>query len=221
MIIVDCEQNTPEWNLCRIGIPTASEFPNIITSKGLRSASIDSNLYMNKLLGEWLSGKPDDHFTNKYMDRGHEVEGEARNYLEFQIDREIEKVGFIYKDERKLVGSSPDGLVVPAIEGLMADTGCEIKCPIMCTQIKYLLAGKVPIEFIPQIQGSMWVTGFEHWYFISYHPDLPQVIKYVERDDEYINKLSMFVDDFVGKMLQKREILISMGYKPAQLQEAA
>jgi hypothetical protein len=34
MIILDLEQGTPEWLQARLGIPTASNFGNIITPTG-------------------------------------------------------------------------------------------------------------------------------------------------------------------------------------------
>lgn len=150
MIIHNCEQNTPEWLQARLGILTASEFSKIVSSTG--KASTQAATYMNKLLAEWLSGKPEEDYTNGYMDRGHELEDEARDYLEFQTDLEIEKVGLVYANKRKLISASPDGLIGK-------DGGCEINCPIGSTQIKYLLANKLPGEYVPQVQGSLWITG--------------------------------------------------------------
>ncbi len=212
MIILECEQTSPEWEQARLGIPTASEFSKIVSPTG--KASTQATVYMNKLLAEWLSGKAQEHYTNGNMDHGHEVEDEARDYLEFQTDLEIKKVGFVYMDERRLVGISPDGLIEPT-------AGCEIKCPMGSTQIKYLLANKHPTEYVPQVQGSLWVTGREHWKFISYHKDLPPLILHVERDEKYIKTLSTMVNNFIGKMLEKREKLIEMGFEPAEIKEAA
>ena len=39
MIILECEQRTPEWYAARVGKPTASGFSKIVTSTGERSKS--------------------------------------------------------------------------------------------------------------------------------------------------------------------------------------
>jgi len=55
MLIVNCEQNTPEWYEARLGIPTASGFDRIITTKGEVSKSREKYLY--ELAGEIVTGE--------------------------------------------------------------------------------------------------------------------------------------------------------------------
>lgn len=55
----------------------------------------------------------------------------------------------------------------------------------------------VPAEYIPQIQGCMWVTGRQWWHFASYDPRMPEshrllIIK-VPRDDAVIAKIQAAV----------------------------
>lgn len=196
MIILDCEQGKDEWFRARLGIPTASNFDKIISSTG--KPSTQANGYMNKLLAEWLTGKSEEGYNNDSMERGKELESAARDFYAFTHDVEVRQAGIVYRDENKLVACSPDGLT---------DGGLEIKCPLAHTHVSYLLAGKVPSKYIPQIQGSLWVTGLEYWDFISYHPDMKPLVIRVMRDEKYINTLADLVGRFIKTMLEKRAIL--------------
>jgi putative phage-type endonuclease len=201
MIILNVEQNSPEWFEARCGIPTASSFKEIITSTG--KASTSASNYMNKLLAEWVTGNKTETKQSEWMERGVLLEQEARDFYEFQTDKKVKQVGLVYRDETKMVACSPDGL--------LDNSGLEIKCPAPHTHIKYLLSGKLPAEYVPQVQGSIWVTGADSWDFISYHPDIDPMLIHVERDDEYIEKLESEVNKFVSKLIKQRERLIEIG----------
>lgn len=190
MIILDVEQGKPEWFDARSGLPTASCFGEIYTPTGKPSKQIAG--YSNKLLAEWLSGQTDEGWKSKWMERGNELEAEARAWYEFETGEEVTQVGLCYRNEDKREACSPDGLVFhepPAILAPHEHTGLEVKCPAPHTQIGYLLTGKLPITYIPQVQGSMWITGAEQWKFLSYCPGLPPLLLTVERDQEWINGL--------------------------------
>ena len=195
MIILDVDQGSDEWFKARAGIPTASSFDKIITSTG--KPSTQAKTYSNKLVAEYIIGDKINIDSNEWMQRGVELEPEAREYYEFQTDSEVKEVGLIYKDENKLVSCSPDGI--------MGDRGLEIKCPAPHTQIEYLLNDRLPSKYIAQVQGSMWVTGFKQWDFLSYHPDLPPLLITVHADKEFHGKLNILVDNFIEKMLENRD----------------
>ena len=186
MIILDCEQGTEEWMKARLGIPTSSEFSKIITpAKG--DYSTQAIGYQHKLIAERITGKEATGFMSDWMERGKEVEAEARDW--YSIDNgEVKQVGFVYRDERKEAGCSPDGL--------MEDRGLEIKCPSPGVMVSYLLDRELPREYIPQVQGSMWVTGLQFWDFVVYHPDFRPMLITVKRDKEYISKLEMYISKF-------------------------
>lgn len=210
MNIINCEQRSPEWFAARLGIPTSSEFRNIFTSQSKPASG--QTTYMNTLLAEWLTGKPVDKFTSEWMERGTELEDEARDFYILQSDNEVQEVGLI-KSQNGLSSCSPDGLIGD-------DGGVEIKCPKANTQISYLLGNKIPAAYVPQVQGSMMITGRKWWDFVSYHPDMPTLIVRVKRDDEYIYLFQEEIEKFLTKMLAKREKLIDMGYKPEQREAA-
>ena len=206
MIIVDCIQGEAEWHQARAGIVTASEMKKIYTSTG--KASTQADVYMKTLLAEWLLGGPVDSYSNQWMEAGKEKEQEARDAYSFASDAEIQTVGFVYADERKLMGASPDGLV--------GDYGLvEFKCPKASTQIEYLLKGSVPSEYKVQIQGQFMVTGGAWCDFVSYYPGLPSVTIRVTRDERMIMGLRAAVESFIAIMLEKRKELTAMGHSPA------
>lgn len=192
MIIINCEQNTPEWQEARCGIPTASGFDNILTAKGKLSKQRTKYLY--QLAGEILTGKPEETYTNGVMQRGHELEDEARKFYELATGREVIKVGFCLSDSRDY-GASPDGLVND-------DGGIEIKCPMLSTHIGYLLNKELPTDYFPQVQGQLLVTDRKWVDFLSYYPGLKPLLIRVNRNEEYINKLKEELDRFCYELKQ-------------------
>ena len=197
MIILDVEQGSEEWLKARSGIPTASCFDKIITSTG--KASSQSETYMNKLLGEWLMGGPEESFSNDWMQRGNELEPEARSFYEFDADVKVTQVGIVYLDDKKLVSCSPDGLT--------EDGGLEIKCPSAGVHVSYLLDEKLPTKYKQQVQGCMWICQKNHWDFIAYHPDMSPMVCRVMRDDNYIADMCVALHKFTNEMLERREKL--------------
>jgi len=197
MKIHNVEQGTPEWLALRLSIPTASMFGKIITPTGKLSTSASG--YMMQLAGEWVAGAPEESFTNADMQRGTEQEAEARNYYQFFADVEVVQVGFITSDDG-LIGCSPDGLVGDS-------GGLEIKCPKMNGHTETLLKQSHPTKYIPQIQGCMMLTDREWWDFVSYHQKIEPLIVRVTRDDEYIKKMQIALDNFNDKLKETKEKL--------------
>ena len=191
MIIYDeIEQGTPEWYAARAGIPTASNFGKIIKANGSFSSSCKD--YVNQLVGERLLWHTEESYKNEWMQRGIDIEGEARELYEFTRDVEVKQVGFITK-ENPQCGCSPDGLVGD-------DGGLEIKCPKLSTHIKYLRSGKLPAEYHRQVHGSLYVTGRKWWDFMSYYPGIKPFIIRVQRDDEFNQLLEMAIGEIVGQI---------------------
>lgn len=206
MIIIDCEQGSPEWFSVRLGIPTASKFNKIITSIKLEASKSAEN-YINKLIAEWLIEKTDEEYQSEWMKRGHEIEEEARDYYEFTTDAEIKKVGFCFENAKRF-GCSPDALI-------NEKGGLEIKCPSAGVHVGYLIANKVPTEYRLQILGSLLVTDREWWDFISYHPEIDALIVRTHREDVVndLNTLKAALIKVNKKIYDKQQILIKRGFK--------
>jgi len=207
-VLVEVEQRSDEWQKLRCGVATASCFDRIITpATGKPSASAVA--YRRELLAEWLTAQPVSVKESGWMQRGTEMEPEARAFYEFEADAEVTETGFVYLDERRLIGCSPDGLV--SDDGLV-----EIKCPAPHTHVGYLIDAKLPTAYIPQVQGCLWVTGRQWCDFISYHPEVEPLIVRVNRDESYIAKMAVLVEAFIATMLEERQILLSRGIRPKQ-----
>lgn len=207
-VLVEVEQRSDAWQKLRVGIPTASCFDKIITpATGKPSASAVA--YRRELLAEWLTAQPVSVKESGWMQRGTEMEPEARAFYEFEADAEVTETGFVYLDERRLIGCSPDGLV--GDDGLL-----EIKCPSPGVHVSYLIDAKLPTAYIPQVQGCLWVTGRQWCDFVSYSDTTESLIVRVRRDESYIAKMATLIEAFVATMLQEREILLSRGIGPKQ-----
>lgn len=210
MLVINCLQGSDEWAKCRLGIPTASEFGKIITPSKLEPSK-QADTYINKLVAEWLRGKPDESFQSDWMKRGIEVEEEARDFYSFHTDVEVRQVGFCMVETR-MYGCSPDGLVENDFPG-----GLEVKCPSPGVHVGYLLANKVPTEYRLQILGSILITGYEWWDFISYHPDMKPVIVRTYRKDVVLDlktlENALAVTNI--KIYNKQQLLIKSGIKEA------
>lgn len=203
MIILEAEQGSDEWLQARAGIVTGSKFGEIITPTGKPTTGAKRITYMNTLLAEWMSGSPTETFQSDWMRRGTELEPEARELYAMIKDCEPEQVGMVYKDKLKLVSCSPDALV--------GDSGLwENKAPAPHTHVGYLLKESLPNQYIPQVQGQMWVCDREWCDFMSYCPGMPPMIVRVNRDNKFIESLSSEVERFVEEMLEKREKLGGM-----------
>lgn len=186
MQIFTCEQGTPEWFACRMGIPTASEFKTIVGVKKDAREKVTRQTYMRKLAGEILTGEPMESYSNAYLERGKSYEDEARALYGFLKDIEPERVGFIRNGN---TGCSPDSLVGKK-------RGLEIKVAIPHIQIERLERNELPPEHKLQVQGNIWLAERDEWDFMSYCPKLPPLIVTVRRDEKTINEIAKAVTEF-------------------------
>ena len=210
MITINCAQGSREWEEARLGIPTASAFSRIVTPTGKLSAQREG--YLGELLAEWVLGEPIHEFQTEWMERGKLLEPDARAYYAFQRDAEVETVGFIYRDEDRQAGCSPDGLV--GDDGLI-----ELKCPMAGKHLVYLSRGVCPKEYVGQVQGQLWVTGRLWCDFMSFHPGLPPFILKVEPDPKFQAALDDHMPTFIAEILEGRERLRELGVMPFAEQE--
>ena len=203
MIRHDVEQNELDWMILRCGIPTASQFGEIITP-AKAEPSKSSGPYMNSILAELMMGHPLTAIENKWMDRGHELEDEAVRNYEFLMGVETVRGGFVTTDDG-LVGTSPDRLIPAANKGL------EIKCPKPAVHVGYLLDRTLATEYKPQLQGLMWICECDSWDILSHHPEMEPALMTVTRDEAYLAKLIPAVQDFALRLQEKIAELITRG----------
>lgn len=181
MKIHNFEQRTEDWYNIRKGKMTASNADTIIANgKGLET-------YIYNLMAEYYSSAEKENYINADMQRGIDLEPEARLEFEFYTDLDVQEVGFIEYNE--FIGVSPDGLI--GDDGLI-----EIKCPNDSVYFKLLLSDNIKPEYIAQMQMQLYVTDRQYCYFVSYNPNFEKslYIKKIIRDEEMIEKLKKGLD---------------------------
>lgn len=193
--IFDCEQGNPDWHACRAGIPTASEFATVMASGRGGGESKTRRKYMLTLIGQRLTGKVEEGYTNGHMERGKEMEAEARDLYSMVADIEPQRVGFMRRGD---AGASPDSLV--GNDGLL-----EIKTKLPHLQLECILADQLPSEHKAQCQGQLWISGRQWVDFVSYWPGLRLFKKRVHRDEAYIAQIKVAVDEFNSELLELLE----------------
>lgn len=174
--IIDCEQGSEEWFQHRCGVITASNFSKVFTGTGKESSQADG--LINTLVAERITGKPVETYKSEAMQRGNDLEPEARDMFELDTGLRCKLVGLVKMDDHE-IGCSPDALIGD-------DCGLEIKCPSASTMIAYKRSGKLPAAYVQQVQGCMLVTGRSEWWFYAYHPDMKPFILNVKRDDKLL-----------------------------------
>lgn len=156
MKIHKVEQGTPEWLELRKGKMTASHAQAI----GNNGKGLDS--YIMQIMSEYHSNAEKEHYTNGDIERGLELEPQAREMYELETGKEVEQVGFIESDEYS--GCSPDGLVGD-------DGGIEIKCLNDLNHYKMIVNGEKEIDskYKWQIQMNLLITGRKWWDYVGYN----------------------------------------------------
>jgi hypothetical protein len=193
--IHNVEQNSEEWARLRLGIPPASCFSTVLAKGKDGGASTTRRTYLMKLAGEVLTAEPAENYANGHMQRGHEMEGSARDLYAFTRDVEPEQIGFITNHG---AGCSPDALV--GDNGLL-----EIKSKLPHLHIEALLRDGIPPEHKAQCQGQLWIAEREWLDLTIYWPKLPLIVRRVYRDEPYIQSLASSIAAFNDELAQMVE----------------
>jgi predicted phage-related endonuclease len=190
------EQGSPEWHARRAGKFTGSRFVDVVgrnktTGKPLKAY----HDLIWQLVVERMTGVQDEGVDSYSLRWGKELEGFAREEYELATGNSVDQIDFIDHPSFSFAGCSPDGLIG-------SDGGLEIKSPKSSSiHLERFLDG-VPDEYIPQIQGALWITGRQWWDFASYDPRMPEshrlLVIRVERDEAYIQALEKMVIEAEG-----------------------
>ncbi|WP_424696978.1 lambda exonuclease family protein [Haemophilus paraphrohaemolyticus] len=186
-------QGTPEWFEQRRGKVTASRIADLM-AKTKSGYSTSRQNYLMQLLCERLTGKIEEGYKSAAMQRGNDLEAEARNWYQLETGESVEEVSFIDHPKINFAGASPDGFV--GAEGLI-----EIKCPNTATHIE-TLRKKEPIDrYYKQMQWQMAVTGRKWCDFVSFDNRLPDNLAYfckrIPRDEAVIQEIEQEVQAFL------------------------
>lgn len=186
-------QRTADWHAERAGKWTGSKFVDVLARN--KKTGEPLKCYYDliwQVVTERITGQATEGAQGFALQWGMDVEPYAREAYELETGEIVTESGFIQHPVFWFAGCSPDGLVG-------ADGGIEMKCPKSSViHLERFISG-VPEEYIPQIQGCMWVTGRAWWDFVSYDPRQQEKFRIlkirVNRDEEFIRKLEAAVLD--------------------------
>ena len=198
-IINNIQQGTPEWLQLRIGVFTATDGQTIATKgKGLETLIYEK-------ASEVITGLScEEVFTNSNIERGKELEEQARLFYEIEKNVSVETVAFVYGDLQH-TGCSPDGLV--GTDGL-----AEFKCPNNKNFLLNCLDNDFDKKYFWQVQYQMFITGRKWADLVFFNPNFNNPVKIfrIERDEKAQIALKENTEYAVNKAL---EIVQKMGQK--------
>lgn len=178
----DIQQGTEEWYKVRCGKLTASEVKLIVTPATLKIANNEkTRAHVWELLAQRVTQYVEPHYETFDMMRGKEEELDARISYNANYDA-VQDCGFIENDDFGFsLGYSPDGLI--GDDGLIeAKSRCQKYQ--MQTYVEDIAQGKMPDEFVLQVQTGLLVTQRKWCDFISYSNGLPMATVRVLPDDK-------------------------------------
>lgn len=191
----DLLQGSDEWLAARLGILTASEVKLILTPT-LKIANNDkTRAHVWELAAQRITQYIEPSYIGDDMLRGWDDEIRARD-LYSEKYAPVNEVGFITDDRFGFtIGYSPDGLV--GDDGLI-----ECKSRRQKYQIQTISEGKVPDEYMLQLQTGLLVTGRKWIDFISYSGGLPMYVTRVLPDAEIQTAIVDAATEFEAKVVQ-------------------
>lgn len=192
------EQRSAEWFAARAGKFTGSRFVDVLARSkkdGKPLKAYDDLIW--QLVVERMTGNPVDGAKGYALQWGTDVESFARDAYELETGNSVQETSFILHPKHAFVGCSPDGLIGDK-------KGLEIKCPASSAEHLERFFSGIPEQYIPQVQGCMWVTGRDEWDFVSFDPRVPEshqlLIIPVKRDEKFIADLEAKVLEAEAKV---------------------
>lgn len=190
------EQGSDAWVKIRLGKVTGSRISDIlaVTKSGPSASRVN---YRAQLVAERLTGVMVEGYTNAAMERGKEVEADARRAYAFRTGHKVLEAGFALHPRIEMSGASPDGLI--------GDDGVvEFKCPNTATHIDTLRGGIIAKSYRDQILWEMACTGRTFCDFVSFDPRLPEsmclAIRRVNLDLERLGEVENEVRIFLAEV---------------------
>lgn len=199
-------QGSDAWKQLRLGRVTASRIADLMAKTKSGPSASRAN-YAAQLVCERLTGTVEESYSSAAMQRGSEVEAEAREFYEFSTDQNLEQVGFVQHPTIEMAGASPDVLVGEV--GL-----AEFKCPNSATHIETLMGQAPPRKYLYQVQWQLSCTRRLWCDWVSYDPRLPADMKKfqvrIQRDDTLIKELEAEVVTFLAEVDAKISALTAL-----------
>lgn len=194
------EQRTQQWYTDRAGKFTGSRFVDLLAEGTKAYTDLINQIVVERLTNDFIDTGMDSYA----LKWGRDTEPFARSAYSFRTGNIVNQASFIkHPKYGDITGVSPDGLVG-------SNGGTEFKCPKdPKIHIDRFINGMNEKEFMPQVQGCIWVCETDWWDWVSFDPRMPEhmrlYIQRVWRDDNYINKLEKAVFVAEGKVREKLE----------------
>lgn len=201
-VYTEMKQRSEEWFEIRAGKITASVASKLVTPAG--KASIQYKSEIGRIIAEnqgWQ--EPDFIKPTFWMERGVDMEEEARKWFQVETGLKVTECGFIEHDSG-LAGFSPDGYVLDG--DLLIPV--ELKCPKPSTHVKWILEGdELPKDHKAQCHFALAVSDAPYMWFQSYCPNAKPILVKVERD-EYTATMKEAIVKFVGELESAFKIVL-------------
>ena len=197
--IIRVEQNSDEWlNLrrCRITCSRLGDVMAKPTTKRYQE-------YQRQIAQE-LCGIEHPEKDAPWFAHGKELEPRAIGAYQFRYNVQLERNVFLVHKEYDWLGCSPDGLYPDHTQGVEVKCRALYKNYRMAKQMAEHFASVNPLRAVEpgyrfQVQGAMWVTGLEHWWYVNYYEGedlngVPQRKLHrveIPRDQELIDEMEL------------------------------
>ncbi len=166
--IIKVEQGSDEWLDLRRTRITCSRLADVMAGKKTKRYT----RYLEEKSKE-LCGHKGVEETPEWAEHGKKNEGRAMAAYEHHFGVEVEHNIFLISNKYDWLSCSPDLFHLPEF-----DEGGEIKCRELFKNYKKErqwcadhdgLNTACPACNRHQVQGAMWITGFDRWGFINYY----------------------------------------------------
>lgn len=177
------QQGSDEWLAFRKNKIGASDLPAIM---GVSPWTTPYQLWQMK------TGRIPEKQMTQAMQRGHDLEPEARRLAESHFKTPLEPLVRVHANEWAIAS-----LDAVSIDG---DLIVEIKCPSEKYHLETIETKSVPKHYECQCQWQMYVTGLQLMYYMSYSEDSYEILE-VKRNDVLIQEMEEKAYDFLQCIL--------------------
>lgn len=175
------KQQSPEWFELRLKYPLTASHAQAIGNQGKGLET----LCWEKMAEKYSKGVKE-VYTNEHLERGNELESEARAIYEIETGNSVSEIGFITNESiSKVGGVSPDGLI--GDDGLI-----EIKCFADTKHFQMSVKGlTIESRYMWQMQMQLLISERKWVDFVAYNPNFEKaiLIQRVEPDKEMQDKI--------------------------------
>lgn len=198
--IIEGDQKCDEWQKLREGVAITGSIAKKVKGTG--------NAYLYEHLAQITTDWKPKEAYGVHIDRGNELEDDARKAYEKATKSKVRTVAFIRNDR---YGISPDGLIM---KGTALKKLIELKAPDVNTHIRYILEKTLPAEHKDQIiHGFIVCPDIDEIDFVAYCPAFrfkPLLIITVRRSDMMLDIATTQVtySKFVEKLDRNYSTLI-------------